>query len=178
MKTSEKVLLVAAGAVCIWGGYELLGSRRGLAGGGQDSQGTRLDQLTADLASLRTQIATAKLPEATSHVFEAARAEWGPDPFLDRKLPSEIAEERRLAEAATRAAKDQATEEAAEPHFAYTGFMALGDKRLAVLDSVEYEVGQELASGEYLVKSIEPGQVVLKPRHGAREIVVERQDEN
>ncbi len=44
---------------------------------------------------------------------------------------------------------------------AYTGYVAIGNSVLAILDGLEYRVGETVADTGYVVKSITPGKVVL-----------------
>ena len=43
----------------------------------------------------------------------------------------------------------------------YTGFMQMGDKKFAIIDGFEYAVGDELEQGGFVVRSINPRQVVI-----------------
>ncbi|WP_243838179.1 hypothetical protein, partial [Nitratidesulfovibrio liaohensis] len=44
---------------------------------------------------------------------------------------------------------------------AYSGYVAIGNSVLAILDGLEYRVGETVAETGYVVKSITPGKVVL-----------------
>ncbi|WP_353119873.1 hypothetical protein [Nitratidesulfovibrio sp.] len=44
---------------------------------------------------------------------------------------------------------------------AYTGYVAIGNSVLAILDGLEYRTGETVADTGYVVKSITPGKVVL-----------------
>ncbi|MDX1708453.1 MAG: hypothetical protein R3274_07625 [Desulfobacterales bacterium] len=43
----------------------------------------------------------------------------------------------------------------------YTGFMQMGDQKFAIIDGLEYTVGDELERGGFKVRSITPRQVVI-----------------
>ena len=46
-------------------------------------------------------------------------------------------------------------------HVSYTGFMQMGDKKFAIIDGLEYTVGDELEQGGFRVRRITPRQVVI-----------------
>jgi hypothetical protein len=45
----------------------------------------------------------------------------------------------------------------------YTGFLRMGDKRLAIINGMEYEVGEILEPGGFTIRSISPSRVVIAP---------------
>jgi type II secretory pathway component PulC len=94
------------------------------------------------------------LTEAQTHILEMASVEWKSDPFLGRKLA---------------AVKPQAAG-AGEilKAFAYTGFVIVGQSRLAVINGMEYEVGEVILGSELLVQAINPQNVTVK-KIGGRE---------
>lgn len=51
--------------------------------------------------------------------------------------------------------------------FVYSGYMKLGKKLFAVLNGVEYSIGDELAEGGYTVQSIDKNFVVLERTDGS-----------
>ncbi len=61
----------------------------------------------------------------------------------------------------------------------YTGFVELGSGRLAIVDGLEYQVGDSLEGGGYKVAAIEPDRVVLEIVANGNRVVVphEGQDE-
>lgn len=46
--------------------------------------------------------------------------------------------------------------------FSYTGYLDAGSRRLAIINGIEYMVGDQLDSGSLVVKSIDPEKVVLE----------------
>ncbi|MBU1041873.1 MAG: hypothetical protein KKF77_12310 [Proteobacteria bacterium] len=51
--------------------------------------------------------------------------------------------------------------------FVYSGYMKLGKKLFAVLNGIEYAIGDEVAEGGYLVQSIDKNFVVLERTDGS-----------
>lgn len=79
-------------------------------------------------------------------VYTVSRAElaWPRDPFLNEDLAS------------------AASVESQKTRFNYTGFIMLGNKRLAVINGIEYQVGESLTTEGFVVKAINPNDVVLE----------------
>lgn len=79
-------------------------------------------------------------------VYTISRAEliWPRDPFLNEDLSS------------ANAVESQKTK------FNYTGFIMLGSKRLAVINGIEYQIGESLTTDGFIVRAINPNDVVLE----------------
>lgn len=79
-------------------------------------------------------------------LYTMSRAElvWTRDPFLYEDLES------------------AASVEGQKGKFNYTGFVMLGKKRLAVINGIEYQVGETLAAADFIVRAINPNDVVLE----------------
>jgi hypothetical protein len=107
----------------------------------------------ANVKALSTQLTTDvkkdALTDSEKYVLERAEADWPRDPFLGKKLSpvSQIAG----GAAGTRPAD-----------FAYSGYLDVGNRRLAIINGLEYLVGDQLESGGFVVKSIDPEKVVLE----------------
>ena len=46
--------------------------------------------------------------------------------------------------------------------------MKMGDSRLAIINGMEYEVGEKIEPGGYLIRTITPKQIVLDSTKGKR----------
>lgn len=58
------------------------------------------------------------------------------------------------------------------PPVAYTGYLEIGGKRMAVIDGVGYEAGDDLETGGYRVKRIGPSAVMIEEKKTGRGITV------
>jgi hypothetical protein len=45
----------------------------------------------------------------------------------------------------------------------YTGFLQMGDTRLAIINGMEYEAGEKLEPGGFIIRRISPNHVVVAP---------------
>jgi hypothetical protein len=79
-------------------------------------------------------------------IYTVSRADlvWPRDPFLNEDLAS------------------AASVESKKTKFNYTGFIMLGSKRLAVINGIEYQVGESLTTDGFVVRVINPNDVVLE----------------
>ena len=107
----------------------------------------------ANVKALSTQLAADvkkdALTDSEKYVLERAEANWPRDPFLEKKLSP-------VPQMAGGASGARPTD------FAYSGYIDVGNWRLAIINGLEYLVGDQLESGGYVVKSIDPEKVVLE----------------
>lgn len=82
-------------------------------------------------------------------ILERADTAWSKDPFIGKSLTAAVQ-------------PGQGQGQALDSNFSYTGFIDTGTKRLAVINGMEYEVGEMLQSGGYIVSIIDPRVVVLE----------------
>jgi hypothetical protein len=71
----------------------------------------------------------------------------------------------------SRSAKEAAR---AIPNLAYSGFLEIGSKRLAIINGMEYEAGDRVNPGALSIKSILPNKVIMTSSQG--EIVLPLQE--
>ena len=86
-----------------------------------------------------------------TYIITRAATEWDRKPFLVSKQPLETGTSPVEADG-----QDQAVP------FSYTGYIKAGDKTLAVISGMEYEIGEILEPGEYLIKDISLAQVIIE----------------
>ena len=60
----------------------------------------------------------------------------------------------------------------------YTGFLEMGDKRLAIINGTEYETGEKLEPGGFVIQSIRPNQVVISPEDRKTKTMILPLEEN
>ena len=83
------------------------------------------------------------------YVLQKAETKWERDPFIHIE-PKKMPEEKKESPQPVLAIKQM-----------YTGFLEMGDKRLAIIDGMEYEAGDILEPGGYTIRSISPSRVVI-----------------
>ncbi|MFC1488429.1 hypothetical protein ACFL6B_01135 [Thermodesulfobacteriota bacterium] len=123
-----------------------------------EKEAETLNKFMADLA--RT-LKESKLSENDTYLLSRAETGWPKDPLLQPGLivKSEVTVEK----------KDEVFDE--KINFTYSGYLDVGNRRLAIIDGMEYEAGEALEDGKYYIKEISPVQVVIGATKGNREII-------
>ena len=99
-----------------------------------------------------------------NHVIARAEAAWAKDPFYKKVMPV-------AAKAGPGGAGAQ--------DIVYSGFVDMGEKKLAVINGNTYRVGEKLDfGGAFYLKSVEPSQAVIADRQNQRNIVIKLKDES
>jgi len=93
-----------------------------------------------------------------------AEAEWTKDPFFDRR-PSAI---KKIEEEPKPAATDMT--------FTYSGYLEMDGKRICIINGMEYESGEEMVTGGYVVRKIDPKNVVIEVTSDSQKIIVPLQE--
>jgi hypothetical protein len=98
-------------------------------------------------AKLSEELQKDNLTAVDRYILERAGAEWSTDPFVEKKLSL---------------VPVKGTAEARSNDFVYSGYLEVNQRRLAVINGMEYVVGEQLESGGYIVKSIDPEKVIIE----------------
>lgn len=156
MSKREKILLIGVLGAALYGLYAVLSP--GSAAPSIIDQ-AHLAQLKAFAANVDLQIEIRKPNRFETMITELSGSEWSHDPFHRGLLPGEEAPEEADEE---KAPKDVPLE-TAQPRIrvAYTGYLAAGDRRLAIVDGVRYAEGDELINAPFTVMTIAPDKVTL-----------------
>jgi hypothetical protein len=147
MNKREKIILSAMLVALLFAAYSFLST--------SSSQKTDVasEKELASVKALTTQIAEDlkkdSLTDTDKCILGRAEAEWATDPFLEKRLTSTPEPARGAGGAQT-------------GDFIYSGYLEAGKKRLAVINGMEYQAGEQLEAGGYIVKSIDPEKVVLE----------------
>ncbi len=145
----EKIILGLMAIVVLYAAFEFLTSSK-------KEQGVDMGHKSAELNTFVTDL-TVNLGKDTSKnlsdlVFSRAEKEWTQDPFLDSKAY------RLWTEAKTPAKTVPKME------FAYTGYLEVGRKRMAIINGVEYREGEALDVKGFVLKTISSTRVAIEDR--------------
>lgn len=152
MTTRERVLIWAMSGAVVYVAASLgLGSMRGTIGSAMAKR--QMDELRLFADGQWAKLLPLRLKAKEKLALDQASGEWAKSPFIDR-----VAETRSLQGRAQR--------------FAYTGFIQAGDQRFAIVNGREYRVSDPVGTGDFLVESIQPDQVVLISRSGGRRMTI------
>jgi hypothetical protein len=147
MSKREKILVGLSILAVVYGLYVwFLGSpqQAAIADGDKDQK-----ELKAFILKVAEKTA-ARLSENQTYALQKAQDPWERDPLfqIEPKMPEEV-EERQEPVLTTKAI--------------YTGFLRMGDKRLAIINGMEYEIGDVLEPDGFIIRSISPNRVVIAP---------------
>jgi len=154
MSKREKIIFFAVLVGVLYGAYSLF-----LASPSKQitvGTGLKKGELGKIIADVTGNLTKEILDKADTHIFARAGAEWGSDPFYKTELPKKPKESKVLEEVVPLKQKVDLT---------YSGYVKMGDKRLAIINDIEYETGEELELPGYIVERIEPLKVKLVIRH-------------
>jgi hypothetical protein len=163
MTTREKIIVGAMCLTLVYGAYELFG-KKGQQKEQPAVQKNAVVELRGFVADIGQKLADKSSTEQYEYMLGRAGGDWDKDPFihsnalLTAKLPIESVD---LAPEKKKASK---------PQFVYSGYLSLGDTNLAIINGMEYAVGESLPFKGYYVKSIAPQIVVVAHFNGSESL--------
>jgi hypothetical protein len=93
--------------------------------------------------------------------LQKAQIEWKQDPLLQIEPKMSLEE------------KEARQPLVLESKILYTGFLQMGDKRLAILNGIEYEIGDRLDPDGLIVRDIYPNHVVIgSPKAKSKKVIL------
>jgi hypothetical protein len=146
MTTREKIIVGFMVLAVIYGGYTVfLSSPREAAISSGDKELEALNSFVTKVAE-RTKT---DFSEQQAYILQKAQAAWKQDPLIQIQ-PKESREEQEARQPLVLKSK-----------MLYSGFMQMGDTRLAIINGAEYEAGDRLEPEGLIVRSISPNHVVI-----------------
>ena len=117
---------------------------------------------------------TAQLKEKSSSpvntaLIESAEEEWRNDPFYNMVYYGELALSETHIKAGYVTERDS---------FTYSGFLVCSDKKVAIINDMEYVVGETiiLASGTYVLEGIFPANVIITNKGNSDRRIIQIQE--
>jgi hypothetical protein len=158
MSKREKVILFGALLAILYGAYSVfLDSPSKPPSVDTEKKKTELTKVISDVSG---NLSKEVLDKADIYIIARAEAEWRSDPFSKTVLPKK-SEARKPAKPLKQ-----------KVSFTYSGYVEMGDKRLAIINGIEYETGEELELAGYIVEKIEPFKVVIRGKKRQKRIIV------
>ncbi len=130
--------------------------------------GKQSPELQAYMLDVKAQLQETTSLSANPALKESAEGEWSEDPFYDMVSYGELALSETLIKVGFIAEKES---------FTYSGFLDVKNTQIAIINDMEYEVGETLvlASGMYVVESIFPANVVISNKVNRERRVIQLQ---
>ena len=167
MSKREKIIVAVMVLVLLIGGYMFLFT--GESGSEQKTEDVMMREVE-EVKQFANDITAGlmveeKTPSDSPYIIARASAAWSSDPFLEQ--------ESVVAFEAEKAKKEMPEVSPEELGLVYSGYLTAGDNNLAVINGVEYGVGEKLdIPGDYLVKGITPVQVVIGREGSTSKIII------
>lgn len=153
MSKRERMILGSAAAAVIWGVCALLPSPA--KGSQPPAANARMTAVKEFIAGLGALIKENSPPDKIEYAIRAAEADWGGDPFSETHGEAAAIPGEKSAEG-----------------FDYSGYLEMNNRRLAVIDGVEYEAGDVIEGDGFKVKNILPHMVVVESIAEGKEIKI------
>jgi hypothetical protein len=168
MTTREKIIVGIMCLAIIYGAWELIGYRKKDAATTPENENL-VAQARSFISDLSKKVVSEKVPDGYNYIVNQVGENWSRDPFL-------------MQSGALSTQKE--TEKPAEPEktiepvpvFIYSGYLQVGDSKLAVINGLEYAVGESLNIDNYYVKSISPLKVFLAQTNGSKTLELPMQE--
>jgi hypothetical protein len=164
MTRREKIIVAVMALVLIWGLYTLLYPAKP-----QDQTGVtreRLSQINKFVAEITKSLGAENTTALDTYVVTRAESDWLRKPFLEAAQTDMVAAPTPEEKRAEQTAQELATA------LVYSGYLEAGATRLAIINGLEYEIGEKLKQGEWTVKKIFPNRVEVGRPNNPDNIVV------
>lgn len=116
------------------------------------------------ISGLTDELSKNKLSEFDNYVIKKAQVNWGENPFLKRDLYRAWL------------AKDSKGEGVAAVKIIYSGYVETGKNKLAVLNGIEYRIGEELIEKGYILKNITSSKVIIFDKSAGNNLEISIQE--
>lgn len=147
MTNREKIIVGLAVLAVAYGAVELFLPRVA-------SAPPKLAQTNEGLTAFIAKVAEFAKPvagNAGAAILEKAEAEWRQNPFLKIQKPPPPPEP----------VSEKKAQEKGTARLAYSGYLDMGGRRLAIINGLEYEAGDKVEPGGLTIKSILPNKVIM-----------------
>jgi hypothetical protein len=177
METREKILIGLVGAAAVYALVDFVVLPNLKTGPLDDTASLAETQQFVEQTRAETQ--QFRNAPVASRILEKAEKEWDRDPFLSKKLPTQLMaeeqariqaeeerEQERLARIEEIRRKAEERRQAGEEllaAFRYTGRVTVEGRWYCLLNGVEYTVGETIEGDTHRVAEIHPEHVVLEP---------------
>jgi hypothetical protein len=113
-----------------------------------EAKTNEINSLASDTTSA---ISKDALSVTEAYAISRIEADWLHDPFYEKKAYSEMVQTAKAAPKVD-----------AKVNFSYTGYMEYGGRQMAIINGLEYGVGEALDVPGYILRSISPVKVTIE----------------
>lgn len=149
----EKIILVLLAIVILYAAFDYLTSA-------QKEKGQDMERKTAELNTFVTELTAGVGKDLSKNlgtlVFSRAEKEWTQDPFLEGKTYRSWTEAKMPVKEKPAAAP--------KIEIAYTGYIEVGQTRMAIVNGIEYREGEPLDIAGFVLKAVSPTRIAVENR--------------
>ena len=158
MTTREKIIVGLMCLAIVYGAWELLGNREKTTATPSVAENP-VAQARSLISELSQKVIADRVPDTYHYIIDQAGETWTKDPFL---LQNDTVTTQKSVEKAPVTKKEKVR----RPPLAYTGFLQAGKAKLAIINGLEYAVGDSLNFDDFYVKAILPQKVIVAQTKG------------
>lgn len=162
MTTREKIIVGVMCLTIVYGIYEVVGNK-GARSKPTINNTNPAEELKKFATSVTQKLVSEKVSEEYRYLIGQAGDDWNKDPFIHSTAPL-------TKQAALPSSSQNRAGGLPLPQFIYTGYLQVGDTKMAVINGMEYAVGESLKTKGLYVKSIAPLKVVIGKLNGEETI--------
>ena len=146
LKKREIIILVIAALFILYAGYEYL-----IAGPASKKVKTSTESVNINTSStgITKDLGKDKITDFDAYVIRRMEADWGKNPFWKKDLYKEWGNREGVAKSGVLA------------KIIYSGYVDSGKNKMAIINGLEYRVGEELELEGYVLKQITPSSVLI-----------------
>jgi hypothetical protein len=163
MTKREKIIVGIMCLAILYGAYDLFVYRKKPKYTAMQPTANPITELKSFVAEVTQKLINEKVSAEYNYMITKAGANWTKDPFIATVQPLK---KRQTIEKAQQKEIVPPTRSG----FIYTGYLKLGPTKLAVINGLEYSVGESLDTNGLYVKSISPHYVVIGKINGLETI--------
>lgn len=159
LTTRQIIILIVMVVAILYAAYDFLIAPRTKKD--MVDTGKKTTELEAFMAEVTANMPKGSLPASDAYKISRAEAEWIHDPFFERKSYREWVKSKEPAKTGGGTAQKMI--------FHYSGYLKVKDKKIAIINGIEYEPGESLEIEGYVLKSIYQDKVIiLNKKNGAK----------
>ncbi len=167
MTKRERVILVLMCLAVVYGAYVLFFSSP--PKGNSRSDGSRSNEINKLITELSVGLTKGGPTATDNYIIEKAESKWAKDPFFEKKIS--VVKEKEKAKKVEAEVEAEA-EVLPEVTFSYSGYLKMGDRKIAIIDGMEYRTGEEIGPGGFIIRAIYPNKIVIGIKGKEEEITV------
>ena len=157
MSKREKIIVLVMALVVFYGVYTLFFSGPKKSVG--SATGGRADELNKMITDLAVGLSKEGPTEVDKYIAATAEGPWEKDPLFKEKIS--LSKDGVAVQAASGKKADRAVVVVPDFSFTYSGYLEMAGVKIAIINGMEYEIGDDIIGGPYILRDINPSKVVI-----------------